>query len=265
MRSLTRCRAARPPTRRSSTKAANAWLRSLGLPRRIDEGWTVRTTSGATPLETAVPRWHVTRTSGPASARAAVAPERDDELGANGTDLALEPLPACLHLGRRGLLVDSSLAARRPLEVLHRVRDVQGLTRQSHLLEGVVENPTRRPDERLAGPVLLVAGLLADEHDACGSGPLTANTLRGPLPEAAGPASIELPDRRKAECGMARRGRPLWFAHLGPPSTPDAATRRRTGEPPDGRFAPDLTGRLCVCWRPPLPSLPPRLGAGGLT
>ena len=45
-----------------------------------------------------------------------------------------------------------------------------------------------RADERLARAVLVVAGLLADEHDPRVRRPLAEHGLRGRLPQLAGPA-----------------------------------------------------------------------------
>ena len=51
------------------------------------------------------------------------------------------------------------------LEVLDRVGDVGELAIDPGFLEGPVEQSTRRADEGLAAAVLLVTGLLTDEHD----------------------------------------------------------------------------------------------------
>ena len=61
--------------------------------------------------------------------------------------------------------MDAALAARLELEVLHRVGDVCLLSRDAGLIEGDVEDPAGRPDEGFSGNILLVARLLADEHD----------------------------------------------------------------------------------------------------
>src|SRR5581483_2177561 len=78
--------------------------------------------------------------------------------------LRLEPWPArdLLCPGRR--VVDPARAARLPLEVLDRVRDVRLLPVDARFGERLVEQPAGRPDERRARLVLLVARLLADEH-----------------------------------------------------------------------------------------------------
>jgi hypothetical protein len=82
-------------------------------------------------------------------------------------DLALEPLVAGVDLALRRGLVQAALAAQLPLEVLDRVGDIE--VRAVHLggLERAVEQPPGRADEGQALLVLLVAGLLAHQHDSC--------------------------------------------------------------------------------------------------
>ena len=64
------------------------------------------------------------------------------------------------------------------------------------------------PDERLAGEVLLVAGLLADQHHPRALEPLTEDGLGGPAPEvAAAAAGGGLAQRlERAALGQERRG-----------------------------------------------------------
>ena len=56
------------------------------------------------------------------------------------------------------------LAAKRVLEVLHRVGDIGPVARHAGFRQGLVEHLARRPDEGMARQVLLVARLFADEH-----------------------------------------------------------------------------------------------------
>ena len=69
------------------------------------------------------------------------------------------------------LLVDSSLAARLPVEVLHRIGQIDGCSIDAGLGERVIEHAACRPDKRVAGEIFVVAGLLADEHDGGAPGP----------------------------------------------------------------------------------------------
>ncbi len=54
------------------------------------------------------------------------------------------------------------------------------------LLERLVEQAPRRPDERMAAEVFLVAGLLADEHRGGSPGALAEHGLGAPPPQVAG-------------------------------------------------------------------------------
>jgi hypothetical protein len=79
-------------------------------------------------------------------------------------NLGVEPRAAGLDFALRGCLVQATLAARLPLEVLHRVGDVERRAVDAGGLERAVEKAPGGTDERQAAPVFLVAGLLADEH-----------------------------------------------------------------------------------------------------
>ena len=76
-----------------------------------------------------------------------------------------------------------------PLEVLDRVRDVDGRPVDARGLERLVEEASGRADEGLAGPVLLVARLLADEARPGSLRPLAEDRLRADLPEMAATAA----------------------------------------------------------------------------
>ena len=76
-----------------------------------------------------------------------------------------------------GRLVQTPLAARFPLEVLHDVRDVDGRAIHSGRIERAVEQLSRGPDERPADDVLAVAGRFADEHDRARCASPSPNTV----------------------------------------------------------------------------------------
>ncbi|VXC70677.1 hypothetical protein SPHINGO8AM_190046 [Sphingomonas sp. 8AM] len=78
--------------------------------------------------------------------------------------LLLDPPATRLDLARVRLGVDAALAARLKLEVLDRVGDIGLLAGNPGRGEGAVEHLTGRSDERMAGEILLIAGLLTDEH-----------------------------------------------------------------------------------------------------
>src|SRR5687767_2266407 len=88
--------------------------------------------------------------------------EADDDARLDEGDLELEPWVAGRDLADVRLLVDTPLTAlgALPLEVLDRVRDVDGAAVDAGLVEGGVEELARRSDEGLAGAVFLVARLL---------------------------------------------------------------------------------------------------------
>ena len=60
--------------------------------------------------------------------------------------------------------MDTALAARFPLEVLDRIRDVGGAPVDPGELEGLVEDASRRAHEGGVLLVFSVARLFADEH-----------------------------------------------------------------------------------------------------
>jgi hypothetical protein len=84
--------------------------------------------------------------------------------------------------------VDAALAAAHPLEVLHDVGEVDLVAVQARLRHGPVEEGSGWTDERMAGEVLLVAGLLAGHHDSGPARPLAEHRLGPGLPQRAGPA-----------------------------------------------------------------------------
>ena len=86
--------------------------------------------------------------------------------------------------------------------MLDDVGDVDGLPVDAGVLERLVEELPRGADERLPGLVLLVAGLLPDEHGLCALASLAENGLRPALVEVARSAG----GGRLAELGQ---GRPL--------------------------------------------------------
>lgn len=62
--------------------------------------------------------------------------------------------------------------------MLHHVGHVHLGPRDARLQKGLVEQPARRSDERLACAILGIAGLLSDQHDACGRETLAKHRLR---------------------------------------------------------------------------------------
>src|SRR5688572_15779162 len=103
----------------------------------------------------------------------------------HGAQFGFEPRATRLHLRRARLLVNTPLAARLPLEMLHRVGDIHVVARDAGVSERFVKQRTGRPDERLALPILLIARLLAHEHHAGTLRPGAEHDLRRRLVEIA--------------------------------------------------------------------------------
>jgi hypothetical protein len=94
--------------------------------------------------------------------------------------------------------MQTPFAAWFPLEVLDGIGDVDSRASKARLLEKLIEQAPCRADERMAAKVLLIAGLLTDQHDASVARTLAVHSLGGTLPEIA-PTTV-------GRC-LARRGR----------------------------------------------------------
>ena len=113
-----------------------------------------------------------------------------------------------------GLFVDAALAAPLELEMLDRVGDVGALAVDSRLRERAIEQLPGRPDERTPGQILLIARLLADEHD-----------LRVERPFAEHRLGARICRGRSACSASPRRGSlPMISPALSPSRAADAAT-----------------------------------------
>lgn len=84
-----------------------------------------------------------------------------DELRADQQDLLPQPDSTDLDLAAIGLLAQMLLASRLVPEVLHRVGEPDLPSVKTRLFHRPVEQLVRRPDEGMAGQILLVARLLA--------------------------------------------------------------------------------------------------------
>src|SRR5512138_1711334 len=111
--------------------------------------------------------------------------ERYNEVRFHHPQFALQPLVAGGDLHFVRLLVDTTFAARLELEMFDCVRDVSQLSIDIGVLEGAIEHAARGTDEGLAREILLVAGLLADEHDLRALQASTEHRLRGIAPQRA--------------------------------------------------------------------------------
>ena len=105
--------------------------------------------------------------------------EADNDARLHHLHFRLEPGPAGGNLGSGRLFVLAPLALRLPLEVLHGVGDVDVAPRNPGFGQGLVQDLARRADEGMAGLVLLIAGLLADEDDRGLERSFSEDGLRG--------------------------------------------------------------------------------------
>src|SRR5580704_1112466 len=97
--------------------------------------------------------------------------EQHEQPGPDEADLGVQPESARLDLGAVRALVDPALATRGPLEVLDRVAQVDLRAVDAGLAQRPVQDPPGGPDERTSLLVLLIAGLLTDEHHRPGGRP----------------------------------------------------------------------------------------------
>ena len=88
----------------------------------------------------------------------------DDGLRLHQLYLAQQPRAAGHHFALRRCLVQAALAAQLVLEVAHGVGQIELGAVDAGLGQGLVEQLAGGADERQAGQVLAVAGLLADQH-----------------------------------------------------------------------------------------------------
>ena len=90
--------------------------------------------------------------------------QADHDLRLDDLNFCIQPGPAGGDLQRIRLLVNSTLAARLPFEVLHRVGDVGLLAIDTRLDQRLIEQRAGRTDERLAFKSSLSPGCSPDEH-----------------------------------------------------------------------------------------------------
>ncbi len=114
--------------------------------------------------------------------------KHDDDLWRDQREFAFEPRRAGANFADIRLLVQAALAARLEFEVLHRIGDVGAAAVEAGFRQRAIEKLARRPDERAAGEIFLVARLFADEQNRRGARPFAENGLRRRRPERAGAA-----------------------------------------------------------------------------
>src|SRR5688572_26049339 len=113
--------------------------------------------------------------------------EADDDLCLHELHLLIQPRAACTNLGVIRFLVNTAFAflAALPLEMLHRIGDVNLAPVDSRLLQGVVEQPASRTDERPPLAILLIARLFADDDDSRAWSSFAEHRLRSDHPQSA--------------------------------------------------------------------------------
>jgi hypothetical protein len=133
----------------------------------------------------------------------------------------LQPRSAGGHFARVRFLVEPPLSARLPLEVFHRVREVERDSIDTSGDERTIEQLSRRPDERFTRAVFLIAGLLAHEHDARPRWARTENGAGRVAPQGTRPtrfrrlsqSSEVAAVRYRSRLELIRQG-PLAFTHV---------------------------------------------------
>src|SRR5437588_10083778 len=106
--------------------------------------------------------------------------------------LCVQPRTAGVNLRIARLLVNTSLASfgGRPLEVFYNSCDVNLSAVDACLNQSLIQQLSRRSDKRMPRKILLIAGLLAHEHDRSVGRTLAENCLCRVLPQVTSPAIL---------------------------------------------------------------------------
>jgi hypothetical protein len=107
-------------------------------------------------------------------------------------DLQFTPQPrvARRDLAGRGCLVDPPLSLPLEPEVLHGIRQVDGVPLDPGVVEGSTEEPPRRSDERLALLFLQITRLLPDHHQLGVRASVAEDRARSVLPQIAAATTV---------------------------------------------------------------------------
>lgn len=116
--------------------------------------------------------------------------QADQHFGFYSLEFGVEPGTARLNLRIPRFLVDAPLAAlsRRPLKMLHYIRDVNFRPLDTCFEQRMVQNLSRWPDKGPASPIFLIPRLLTNHHHHRRRRTFTKNCLRRVLPKIAGSA-----------------------------------------------------------------------------
>lgn len=160
---------------------------------------------------------------------------QDERAGLDERELRLEPETAGHRFRPARHVMDPPRPSGLPFEVLDRVRDVGGAAVDPGFVEGAVEQLRGRPDERRAGPVLLVARLLADEHHLARHLPLAEHGLRRVGVQWAAATALHRVAERAGRERVRHEGRRGRIRHAG---------GHGRGVPGSGRYDAALRGAL---------------------
>lgn len=210
--------------------------------RSRKDGWMVTKAAAPSGNSNMRPRSLVTVTGRPNRLRAAVAPSATMTARLHHRPFKVEPDLAALDFVGVGTFVQAPLAAHLMLEMLHGVGDEDLRARDLRLRQGVVEDLASGADERLAGEIFLVAGLLAHQHELSAPASLARDGLDCVLIErTTGARVLGLGQLRQRPDGRndieLELGRPR---HRGTPKrrylTINARSRRRFERPRRGPY-----------------------------
>src|SRR6202011_2000723 len=93
--------------------------------------------------------------------------QADEDLRSDHPQFGIKPRAARLDFRIARLLMNAPLApfGRRPLEMFHQIRYVYFCAVDASLSQRLIQESSRWPDKGMSRPVLLISGLLSDEHD----------------------------------------------------------------------------------------------------
>src|SRR5262245_44594813 len=115
--------------------------------------------------------------------------ERYNCLRSHDGALAFEPPFAAIDFMSIRALVQAALAAHLMFEVFDRIGDEHILALDAGLLQRLIQEAAGRTDKWATGEILLVAWLLADQHQTRMCSPLARHNLGGELIERAARAT----------------------------------------------------------------------------
>jgi len=101
-----------------------------------------------------------------------------DQIRPNDPQFRFQPGTTGCDFTRIRLLMNPAFAARLPLKMFYRIRDIDLRPIDSGFLEGAVHDFARWPNEWFAGHIFVIARLLANQHHRCALGTFAKDSLR---------------------------------------------------------------------------------------